>query len=156
MFEEMPLGIQPSSQRRAALAAFVLHVTIVFVAVYGTRGSGQPLSRPIVDTVPIELPRASTPQTVPNVAPREQSPLVPGAPAVPRLRLESPHAAAPKLDSSKLDQVLEAIRSMTTDHPVAIVRRVTRQWLVRAKSIAFRNSSEISRLAIQTSSEGQD
>jgi TonB family protein len=114
MFEAMPLGIEPSSRRRAALAAFVLHGTIIFVALHGTRGSGQPLSRPLLDTVRIELPRAPTPQTVADVAPREQSPLVPGAPGVPRLGLESPHPATLKLDSSKLDQVLATIRSMAT------------------------------------------
>jgi TonB family protein len=114
MFEGMPLGIEPSSRRRAALTAFVLHGTIVFVAVHGTRGSGQPLSRPLLDTVRIELPRAPTPHRAPDVAPRAQSPLVPSPPAVPPLQLESPHAASLKLDFPRVDQVLATILSTTT------------------------------------------
>jgi protein TonB len=110
----MPLGIEPSSRRRAALAAFVLHGTIVFVAVHGTRGSGQPLSRPLLDTVRIELPRAPTPHRAPDVAPRAQSPLVPSPPGVPPLQLESPHAASLKLDFPRVDQILATIRSTTT------------------------------------------
>jgi hypothetical protein len=82
--------------------------------VHGTRGTGQPLSRPLLDTLRIELPRAPTPHRGPRVAPRGQSPLVPSPPAVPPLRLESTRAASLKLDLPKVDQVLATILSTTT------------------------------------------
>jgi TonB family protein len=115
MFEEMPLGIEPSSRARAGLAAIVLHLTIVFVAVYSTRETGEPMSGPILDTLRIELPRAPTTQTAPDVTARQRFHMVPRAPAVPPLRLESPHAASLELDFPKLDQVLAGIRLVTSD-----------------------------------------
>lgn len=115
MFEEMPLGIEPSSQARAGLAAIVLHLTIVSVAVYNTRGTDEPMRGSTVDTVRIELPRAPTTHPVPDVTARQRFHVVPRAPAVPPLRLESPHAASLKLDFPKLDQVLATIRSATSD-----------------------------------------
>jgi TonB family protein len=93
----------------------VLHLTIVCVAVYGTRGTGGPISGPILDTLRIELPPAPTTQTVPDVTGRQPFHMVPSAPAVPPLRLESPHAASLKLDFPNLDQVLATIRSVTSD-----------------------------------------
>jgi protein TonB len=114
MFEEMPHGIEPSSRARAGFVAIGLHLTIVFVAVHGTRGSGQPLSHPLLDTVRIELPRAPTPHRAPDVAPRAQSPLVASPPAVPPLQLESPHAASLELDFPTVDPVLATILSTTT------------------------------------------
>ena len=112
MFEAMPPGIEPSSRARAGFVAIGLHLTIVFLAVNSSRGAGQPVNRPVLDTVRIELPRAPVMQTVPRIAPREQFPMVPGAPAVPPLQLESPHAANLQLDFPKLDQSLPTIRSL--------------------------------------------
>jgi TonB family protein len=112
MFEEMPLGIEPSSRARAGLAAISFHLAIVFVAVHSTRGTAQPERRPILDTVRIELPPPPTMPTAPSIAPREQFPMVPSAPTVPRLPLESPRAANLTVDFPKLDQALTTMRSM--------------------------------------------
>jgi protein TonB len=118
MFEEMPHGIEPSSRARAGFVAIGLHLTIVFIAVNSSRGVGQPMNRSVLDTVRIELPHASTTPTVPKPSPREQTPMVPSAPAVPPLRLESPHAPTlklQKLDLPRLDEVLATIRSKTSN-----------------------------------------
>lgn len=116
MFQELPLSIESSSRVRAGLVAILLHLTIIIVAVCSTRGTAEPKSQPIFDAVRIELPPAPTMQSVPRIAPRGQFPVVPSAPEVAPLRLESPPSANFKIQS-KLDRGLADVRTMISNDP---------------------------------------
>jgi protein TonB len=89
----------PIAWHRPALAAGVMHFVIVVAAVAGRPASTERPDQPR-DTIRLELgrPQAAVPRRLPQPPRLPQNRLVPSAPSVPRMQLESP------LDPSLLSQ----------------------------------------------------
>ena len=124
MFEGLPFGISASSHTRAGLVALLAHALVIVAAVYATEPPTA-VARASADTVRIELSRVPQSDKISPTEGVRHPPLLPSAPTIPALPLESHTPAMPDVDMSPAATGLDALRSLVAGEPAAPVLEPT-------------------------------
>lgn len=120
MFEGLPFGISTSSYTRAGLVALLAHALVIVVAVYATEPPTAGI-RASADTVRIDLSRVRQSDEVSPTGAFPHPPLLPSAPTIPAVPLESHTPVTPDVDISPAATGLDALRTLVAGEPAAPV-----------------------------------